>query len=125
MAFITSTAVTVFGSANADTINTQAPNGSFSTIYGGLGNDIYFIDAFYVDLIAGNTPQDVVIEAVGGGIDTIHLDLYYDLNSTTGSTSFTLSENVENLEASLYSYTGTNYFTLTGNSLARLSGVTA
>ena len=55
---------------------------------------------------------------MGGGIDTIHLDLYYDLNSTTGSTSFTLSENVENLEASLYSYTGTNYFTLTGNSLA-------
>ena len=122
MAFINSTAANVFGSANADTITTRfGPVGTFSTIYGGLGNDIYFIDAFYFDPVNGNTPQDIVIEALGGGLDTVNLNMSSNYNTGVGGTAFTLSANVENLEADL-NLTSTGYgyrtFYLTGNSLA-------
>jgi trimeric autotransporter adhesin len=115
MAFITSLAATVFGTANADTITTRALNGTFSTIYGGLGNDIYFIDAFYNDVV--DTDEDVVIEAVGGGIDTVKLNMLYYNFTGFGSDSFTLGNNIENLEADLSSPNGQHGFSLTGNSL--------
>ena len=120
MAFITSTAANVFGTANADTINTRSlRDGSFSTIYGGLGNDIYFIDAFSVNSLGVFTPEEIVIEALGGGIDTVSLDMLYDNATFAGNNNFTLSEHVENLEANLIVFgNGRRSFTLTGNSLA-------
>ena len=118
MAFINSTAVAVFGTSNADSISTTANNGLYSTIYGGLGNDIYFIDAFYDNVVGNDTPADIVIEALGGGLDTVNLNMYYNQALGYGNTSFTLSSNVENLEAYLTSDGGIHSFSLTGNNLA-------
>ena len=120
MAFINSTAATIFGTSNADEIYTNSLNGSFSTIYGGLGNDIYFIDAFYNDVT--DTPADVVVEALGGGLDTIRLNMQG--NGGYGNNSFTLYDNVENLEASLFTSVYNN-FTLTGNNLANKISITS
>ena len=114
MAFYNSTALEIFGSPIADTFLTRALNGSFSTIYGGLGNDYYYIDAFYENG-AVDTPQDIVIEALGGGIDTVNLNMFH--NAGLGNTSYTLANNVENLEADL-SGPAFYEFNLTGNSLA-------
>ncbi|MBJ7415170.1 MAG: hypothetical protein JHC88_06885 [Niveispirillum sp.] len=62
---------------------------------GGLGNDVYVVDA----------TTDVVVELAGEGTDTIRTDL----------ASLTLVANVENL-----TYTGTGAFTGTGNALANV-----
>ena len=119
MAFITSTAAAVFGTSNADEIDTRNLNGSFSTIYGGLGNDFYFIDAFFDDVT--DTPADVVVEALGAGLDTIRLNMVG--LGALGNANFTLYDNVENLEASL-STSNIDSFTLTGNNLANKISIT-
>jgi Ca2+-binding RTX toxin-like protein len=62
---------------------------------GGAGNDTYVIDA-------GN---DVVVEAAGGGIDTVRTSL----------ASYALTANVENL-----TYTGVGNFTGLGNDLGNV-----
>ncbi len=62
------------------------------TLVGGLGNDTYIVDD------AG----DVVVEATGGGTDTVKASV----------ASYTLAANVENLI-----YTGSAAFTGTGNEL--------
>jgi Ca2+-binding RTX toxin-like protein len=115
MAIITSTDPLVFGSANADEIHTVSINGSASTIIGGLGNDVYFIDAFYDDVI--DTPADIVIEALNEGIDTVKLNLSTGAASFGNINPFILFDNVENLEVNLSALT-LNNFVLTGNSLA-------
>jgi trimeric autotransporter adhesin len=116
--FYNSSAAVLFGTSGADYFETNSNNGLFTTIYGGLGNDIYFIDAFYNNLVS--TPEDVVIEALGGGIDTVNLDMYYNQALGLGNnTGYTLSNNVENLEADLFSDGGfSTTFNLTGNNLA-------
>ncbi len=125
MAFINSLASTVFGTSGNDTINSQLLDGSFSTIYGGLGNDIYYIDAFYENG-ATDTPADVIVEAagVGSGTDTVILNMYFNNSTGDGNTNYTLADNVENIEAGLLSYAGTHTFDLTGNSLANRIAVT-
>ena len=62
---------------------------------GGLGNDIYFVD----------TGLDIVIEAAGGGTDTVNASLSHDLEAE-----------VENLIL-----TGTANINGTGNALANTS----
>ncbi|MGO4573084.1 calcium-binding protein [Microvirga sp. 2TAF3] len=61
---------------------------------GGAGDDTYYVDA----------PTDVIVEGAGGGVDTVKT-----------SSSFILSENLENLYA-----TGTASISLTGNAGANL-----
>lgn len=63
-------------------------NGAFGadTMVGGQGNDIYFVDS----------AADVVIELAGEGVDTV--------NSTT---SYTLSDNIENLD---FTFVVINYY---------------
>lgn len=71
--------------------------GGTDTLIGGRGNDTYRVTA--------NNPVNIV-EAAGEGIDTVE-----------AYTSFTLSDNVENLKLSTWSLTGT------GNALAnRITG---
>lgn len=79
----------IIGGDGADSLSGGAGNDRLS---GGLGNDTYFVDV----------STDVVVEAANSGVDTV----------TSSGTSFTLSENVENLIQ-----TGTGSATLTGNGL--------
>ena len=116
MANITSTDPLVVGSVNADEIHTDSINGSASTVIGGLGNDVYFIDAFYENGVI-DTPADVVQEAFNEGIDTVKLDLF--VGAGLGNLNpFFLFENVENLELNLSTTDPLQTFSLTGNSLA-------
>ncbi|MBX5192413.1 RTX toxin, partial [Rhizobium sp. NZLR3b] len=81
---------TIAGGAGNDTLDGGAGN---DTLIGGAGNDIYLVgDSF-----------DVVIESANKGTDTVQ----------TALSSYTLSNNVENL-----TYTGSASFTGTGNALA-------
>lgn len=75
------------GGAGNDTLD---GGGGVDTLTGGAGNDRFITDG-----------DDVIVEAAGGGIDTIE-----------SSVSFTLTDNVENLVL-----TGTAAITGTGNSL--------
>ena len=116
MANITSTDPLVVGSVNADEIHTDSINGGASTVIGGLGNDVYFIDAFYENGVI-DTPADVVQEAFNEGIDTVKLDLF--VGAGLGNLNpFFLFENVENLELNLSTTDPLQTFSLTGNSLA-------
>ena len=116
MANITSTDPLVVGSVNADEIHTDSINGSASTVIGGLGNDVYFIDAFYENGVI-DTPADLVQEAFNEGIDIVKLDLF--VGAGLGNLNpFFLFENVENLELNLSTTDPLQTFSLTGNSLA-------
>ncbi|MEQ1525411.1 MAG: hypothetical protein ABL911_01520 [Gallionella sp.] len=79
MAIITGTTAndTLLGTATDDTINGLA---GADIMYGGLGNDTYAID----------NVGDIVVESAGEGIDTVQTQL----------TSYTLTNNVENLNIS-------------------------
>ena len=92
------------GNAAANTITGSTGNdlldGGAGTdrLVGGAGDDGYVVDS----------ASDVVVEASGGGIDTVR----------TGAAAYTLGANVENL-----AYTGTASFAGTGNELAnRIEG---
>jgi Ca2+-binding RTX toxin-like protein len=89
------------GSAAADTISSW---GGTDTLKGLGGNDTYFAGVF-----------DTVIEAVGGGTDTVYA---YEVGITA---SYFLSSNVENLflMSAMVLGTGNNLVnTITGNALA-------
>ena len=88
---------TITGTAGNDTLNGGSGNdtinglGGADSMSGGLGNDAYFVD----------NSGDQVIEAAGGGIDTVN-----------SSITYTLGANVENL-----TLTGTANRNATGNAL--------
>ena len=92
---------TVTGTADADTLNGFGGNdvliggGGEDILNGGDGNDIAVVDS------AG----DVVVEAVGDGIDSVETSL----------AAYTLTTNVENLE-----YTGAGAFNGSGNALGNI-----
>ena len=69
------------------------------TMTGGLGNDTFVVDTFTA---SSATPDDVVVEAVGGGSDTVH-----------SSVSYVLAAHVEHLVL-----TGGSAIAATGNGLA-------
>lgn len=71
-----------------DGANTLDGGAGADTMSGGLGNDSYFVD----------TTADIVIESIGGGIDTV-----------TSTVSYTLSQDVDNLNlaGALLTSTGT------------------
>ncbi|MDO3434900.1 M10 family metallopeptidase, partial [Rhizobium sp. CBN3] len=81
---------TITGGSGNDTLDGGAGN---DTLIGGAGNDLYVVDA----------SLDLVIESANKGTDTVQ----------TAISSYTLSNNVENL-----TYTGSASFTGTGNALA-------
>ncbi|MDH1631548.1 peroxidase family protein [Pseudomonas mosselii] len=89
---------TGFGNALANTLTGGAGNDQLDggaggdRMVGGAGNDTYIVDS----------TSDVVVEAGGGGIDTV----------LTALASYSLSANVENL-----TYTGVGNFVGTGNGL--------
>ncbi len=89
---------TVEGGAGSDTLNGEAGNDRLDggadadTLTGGLGNDTYIVD----------NSADKVVEASGGGTDSVQ-----------SSATYTLSSQVENLRL-----TGTAAIGGTGNSLA-------
>jgi Ca2+-binding RTX toxin-like protein len=81
----------ITGGAGNDTLDGKAGD---DTLIGGAGNDTYIVDSL----------GDLVIEAAGGGTDTIKTEL--------SSYSLAAIDNVENL-----TFTGTGSFTGTGNAL--------
>ncbi|WP_064710810.1 M10 family metallopeptidase C-terminal domain-containing protein [Rhizobium bangladeshense] len=81
---------TITGGYGNDTLDGGAGN---DTLIGGAGNDLYVVDSSF----------DLVIESANKGTDTVQ----------TAISSYTLSDNVENL-----TYTGSASFTGTGNALA-------
>lgn len=78
------------GSAEADTLN------------GGTGNDTYYLES------ASNVVVETLLQSQGGGIDTVEIG--YDVSS------YTLGDNVENLQ--IYWYNSGQ--TATGNALANV-----
>ena len=82
----------IYGLGGNDRLNGGA---GADLMYGGAGNDTYVVD----------NVGDVVVEAVGGGTDTVQTTL----------SSYTLGANVENL-----TFTGTGNFKGTGNGLANV-----
>lgn len=89
----------IIGGNSADTLNGGAGNDTLNgglgvdTLAGGTGNDIYIVD------VAG----DIIVEVAGEGVDEVRY---------SGTTSYTLSANVENLVR-----VGTTAFQATGNAL--------
>ena len=81
-----------------DFVSTSAQDAGADTMFGGTGDDIYYV----------NSASDVVVEMPDEGIDTARAELTY-----------TLADNFENLElASIYGYSGTGNAAnnrLTGN----------
>jgi serralysin len=86
--------------------NTLDGAGGADTLIGGAGNDTYI-----VDLKTNGQLEDRIIEAAGGGTDTLQLRGHADLSN--GST-LTLAANLENLDASK---TGNTWLNLKGNAL--------
>lgn len=91
---------TLTGNTGANTLNGGAGNdtisgsGGVDTVIGGAGNDLFYVDS----------AQDVVVEILAEGTDTIRT-----------SVTFTLSDNVENL-----TLTGSSAISGTGNGLNNL-----
>jgi Ca2+-binding RTX toxin-like protein len=90
---------TLLGGAGADRLDGGT---GADVMTGGADNDIYFVDTFTDDGNSAN--DDQVIEAAGGGIDTVN-----------ASVSFILGSEVENL-----TLTGTAAINGTGNNLANV-----
>lgn len=90
---------TLLGGAGADRLDGGT---GADVMTGGADNDIYFVDTFTDDGNSAN--DDQVIEAAGGGIDTVN-----------ASVSFILGNEVENL-----TLTGTAAINGTGNALANV-----
>ncbi|MDZ5461575.1 calcium-binding protein, partial [Azohydromonas lata] len=90
----------VYGGAGDDSLSGGAGNDTLhggaglDTLLGGSGDDTYVVD----------NDGDVVVEDADAGVDTVRSSL-----------SWTLGDNVENLEL-----TGTNYISGTGNELANV-----
>jgi Ca2+-binding RTX toxin-like protein len=84
---------TITGGAGADTLTDGINAVGVDTLIGGAGNDTYNV----------SNVGDVIVEAAGGGTDTVRTVLG----------TYTLDANVENL-----TYTGAGTFTGTGNALA-------
>ena len=82
--------VVLVGSVDADTLDATSP-ATDSTLYGLAGNDLYLVDS----------SNDIVVEEVGAGTDTVK-----------SSVSYTLSLNAENLIL-----TGSGNIDATGNEL--------
>ncbi|WP_192985248.1 peroxidase family protein [Pseudomonas sp. EggHat1] len=104
LTFIGSGNFTGYGNTLANTITGGAGNDvldggtGIDRLVGGAGNDSYYVD----------NPGDVVVEASGGGIDTVY----------SSAASYTLSGNVEN-----YVHIGAGAANATGNGLAnQMSG---
>ena len=87
----------ITGGAGADTLTdgTNAVGQGPDTMIGGAGDDTYIV----------SNVGDVIVEAVGGGIDSVRTTL----------NSYTLDANVENL-----TFTGLGNFAGTGNTLANV-----
>ncbi len=123
MAIINKTTPVVTGTSLADVIDTRGVTTASSLAIGGLGNDIYWIDAFFHPQSGTDIQADIVKEDVGGGTDTINVNLsvIYNTGVLSGNlNSFTLFDNVENLNATL-SGTGllsSHIFDLYGNASA-------
>jgi Ca2+-binding RTX toxin-like protein len=86
---------TLIGSNFNDTLDGGTGNDSMS---GGLGNDQYIVDS----------STDIVVEAAGGGNDTVQASVSYTLNTAVAA-------QVENL-----TLTGTGVINATGNALANV-----
>ncbi|MGL5926532.1 Calx-beta domain-containing protein [Chroococcidiopsis sp.] len=65
----------ILGGLGNDTLD--GSTGDIDTLYGGLGNDTYLV----------GLPEDIIVEAANEGLDTVH----------SAATSYTISDNVENL----------------------------
>ncbi|NOT15903.1 MAG: calcium-binding protein, partial [Methylotenera sp.] len=117
MAYISSSAAAVFGSAGNDTIETNQGVGG-QVIFGGLGDDIYYIDPS-AGLTWTSYEADAINEAANGGIDTakVTLSRYNSGGFDYGSNSYTLAENVENLDVTGYSQNYNYTLVATGNAL--------
>jgi Ca2+-binding RTX toxin-like protein len=83
----------ITGGAGADTLTGGTNTTGVDTLIGAAGSDIYIV----------SNAGDVIVEAAGGGTDTVR----------TALGSYTLGANLENL-----TYTGAGNFAGTGNSLA-------
>ncbi len=83
----------IIGGAGNDTLTGGTNTAGVDTLSGGAGNDTYVV----------SNVGDVIVEAAGGGTDTVR----------TALASYTLGANLENL-----TYTGVGNFAGTGNSVA-------
>jgi Ca2+-binding RTX toxin-like protein len=92
---------TLFGGEGDDTLNGSGGN---DTLNGGAGNDTYFL---YEDTI------DTIVEDVNAGIDTV-IGEYYGPIFDNFTFTWTMSNNVENLDLSRYAAPKIN---VTGNEL--------
>lgn len=111
---LTGTAVQGFGNTLANRITGNASgnildgNEGADTLDGGLGDDTYQVDLKTVGNVA--MLEDTVIEAVGGGTDTLML-----LGSGTNTVASKITLEGTNLENMAANNTGTTLLNLTGN----------
>ena len=116
MAYINSNAAAVFGTSGNDEIYTWFNSVRGQLVYGGLGNDNYFIDVLNTTL---GGVEDVISEAANAGTDTVNVPLYQSSGSDF-SPGYTLGDNLENLTVD-YAYANTDHiFNLGGNNLANV-----
>lgn len=98
---------TMSGAAGDDTLDGGAGNDS---LVGGAGDDVYVVDS----------ALDVVVEAANAGNDTVALGIY-----GYAAFTYTLADNVENVEINPAWVVGTNSYyyypvTITGNALGNI-----
>lgn len=87
--------VPIVGTDAADTLDGAIGSGFYTELYGGGGNDVYFIDA------QSTSTVDKVIELPGGGVDKVVLTDYWNGvsgNWTAGSITYLLPDNIEILD---------------------------
>ena len=116
---ISPTDTIVFGTADADIIEVSSPDSPGQSVFGGLGNDIYYIDAFFNGDPDPDKAADVIYEDANGGVDTVNLSLYG--YGVYGNSAYTLGANLENLNVTGSTATGQpNTFSLNGNDAANI-----
>lgn len=89
----------LIGGVGDDTLDGGYRDHEIDTMSGGAGNDIYYAYG------SNDVPADVIIEAAGGGTDTVYISGYHN------DGSYTLAANVENGVLENWG----NHYQLTGN----------